>query len=135
MTDGDFTQKAGEFLPSGNEEGADDGKKSGISEMSAIFSGELRRSRSVPPAWRSGWTNSMAKVQLGGNRLFYLATPPEVYLHVIEQLKKAGLNKPKNGKILDADHHRKTVWARSGVGKRIKQQGSGSVRRIAGVPH
>jgi glucose-6-phosphate 1-dehydrogenase len=32
---------------------------------------------------------------LGGNRLFYLATPPEVYPHVIEQLKNAGLTKPK----------------------------------------
>ena len=33
--------------------------------------------------------------QLGGNRLFYLATPPEVYSHVIEQLGRAGLSKPK----------------------------------------
>jgi glucose-6-phosphate 1-dehydrogenase len=35
--------------------------------------------------------------QLGGNRLFYLATPPEVYEHAIEQLGRAGLAKPKNG--------------------------------------
>jgi glucose-6-phosphate 1-dehydrogenase len=33
--------------------------------------------------------------QLGGNRLFYLATPPDVYPHVIEQLGRAGLAKPK----------------------------------------
>jgi len=33
--------------------------------------------------------------QLGGNRLFYLATPPEVYPHAIEQLGRAGLAKPK----------------------------------------
>jgi len=33
--------------------------------------------------------------QLGGNRLFYLATPPEVYPHVVEQLGRAGLAKPK----------------------------------------
>lgn len=32
---------------------------------------------------------------LAGNRLFYLATPPEVYPHVIEQLGNAGLAKPK----------------------------------------
>jgi glucose-6-phosphate 1-dehydrogenase len=35
---------------------------------------------------------------LNGNRLFYLATPPEVYATVIEQLHKAGLAKNSNGK-------------------------------------
>jgi glucose-6-phosphate 1-dehydrogenase len=35
---------------------------------------------------------------LNGNRLFYLATPPEVYPVVIEQLHKAGLAKNPNGK-------------------------------------
>jgi glucose-6-phosphate 1-dehydrogenase len=34
--------------------------------------------------------------QLGGNRLYYLSTPPEVYPHIVEQLGKAGLNHPKN---------------------------------------
>jgi glucose-6-phosphate 1-dehydrogenase len=34
--------------------------------------------------------------QLGGNRLFYLSTPPEVYPDIIEQLGKAGLSKPAN---------------------------------------
>jgi glucose-6-phosphate 1-dehydrogenase len=33
---------------------------------------------------------------LGGNRLFYLSTPPEVYPKVIEQLGRAGLAKPRN---------------------------------------
>jgi glucose-6-phosphate 1-dehydrogenase len=35
---------------------------------------------------------------LGGNRLFYLATPPNVYPLVIEQLKKANLQSNPNGK-------------------------------------
>jgi glucose-6-phosphate 1-dehydrogenase len=35
---------------------------------------------------------------LNGNRLFYLATPPEVYPSVIEQLHLAGLAKNPNGK-------------------------------------
>ena len=35
---------------------------------------------------------------LGGNRLFYLAVPPEIYLKIIEQLGRAGLNKPKTEK-------------------------------------
>src|SRR6267142_1850280 len=33
-----------------------------------------------------------------GNRLFYLATPPDVYPLIIEQLHKAGLAKHPNGK-------------------------------------
>ena len=35
---------------------------------------------------------------LGGNRLFYLATPPEVYPHVIEHLGNAGLARSKSDK-------------------------------------
>jgi glucose-6-phosphate 1-dehydrogenase len=35
---------------------------------------------------------------LNGNRLFYLATPPEVYPVVIEQLHRAGLARNPNGK-------------------------------------
>ena len=31
-----------------------------------------------------------ASKKLGGNRLFYLSTPPEVYPHIVEQLGKAG---------------------------------------------
>jgi glucose-6-phosphate 1-dehydrogenase len=33
---------------------------------------------------------------LGGNRLFYLSTPPEVYPNIVEQLGRAGLAKPAN---------------------------------------
>ena len=32
--------------------------------------------------------------KLGGNRLFYLSTPPEVYPDIVEQLGRAGLAKP-----------------------------------------
>ncbi|MGC1613416.1 MAG: glucose-6-phosphate dehydrogenase [Candidatus Acidiferrum sp.] len=32
-----------------------------------------------------------ADKKLGGNRLFYLSTPPEVYPHIVEQLGRAGL--------------------------------------------
>ena len=37
-----------------------------------------------------------ASKRLGGNRLFYLSTPPEVYPHIVEQLGKAGLARPKD---------------------------------------
>jgi glucose-6-phosphate 1-dehydrogenase len=97
MSDSDFTQKAGEFLPSGNQEGADDGKKTEFLKCLRYFSGNY----DDPEAFRrlaQRLDELDGEGQLGGNRLYYLATPPEVYLHVIEQLKKAGLNKPKNEK-------------------------------------
>jgi glucose-6-phosphate 1-dehydrogenase len=34
--------------------------------------------------------------KLGGNRLFYLSTPPEVYRDIVEQLGRAGLARPAN---------------------------------------
>lgn len=37
-----------------------------------------------------------AEKKLGGNRLFYLSTPPEVYPHIVEQLGRAGLARPAN---------------------------------------
>jgi len=97
MSDSDFTQKAGEYLPSGNQEGADDGKKTEFLKCLRYFSGNY----DDPEAFRrlaQRLDELDGEGQLGGNRLYYLATPPEVYLHVIEQLKKAGLNKPKNEK-------------------------------------
>jgi glucose-6-phosphate 1-dehydrogenase len=37
-----------------------------------------------------------AEKKLGGNRLFYLSTPPEVYPDIVEQLGRAGLARPTN---------------------------------------
>jgi glucose-6-phosphate 1-dehydrogenase len=37
-----------------------------------------------------------AEKKLGGNRLYYLSTPPEVYPDIVEQLGRAGLAHPKN---------------------------------------
>src|SRR5256886_410810 len=33
---------------------------------------------------------------IGGNRLFYLSTPPEVYPDIVEQLGRAGLARPSS---------------------------------------
>ncbi len=37
------------------------------------------------------------EAELGGNHLFYLATPPSVYPRIVEQLGRSGLAKPKGG--------------------------------------
>src|SRR5437879_5998996 len=39
-----------------------------------------------------------AQKNLGGNRLFYLSTPPEVYPDIVEQLGRAGLSRPATSK-------------------------------------
>jgi glucose-6-phosphate 1-dehydrogenase len=39
-----------------------------------------------------------AQKNLGGNRLFYLSTPPEVYPDIVEQLGRAGLSRPASAK-------------------------------------
>jgi glucose-6-phosphate 1-dehydrogenase len=37
-----------------------------------------------------------SETNLGGNRLLYLSTPPEVYPHIVEQLGRAGLARPSS---------------------------------------
>jgi glucose-6-phosphate 1-dehydrogenase len=94
MSDDDFRQKAGESLPKGNEEGADENQKADFLKQLQYFTGDY----DDPEAYRrlAQRLNELdGEGQLGANRLFYLATPPEVYPHVIEQLKNAGLTKPK----------------------------------------
>src|ERR1700734_206374 len=97
MSDDDFRKSAGEFLPKGQEEGADDAKKSEFLKNLQYFTGDYDDA--------AAFQNLAKRLEeldkeggLGGNRLFYLATPPEVYPHVIQQLKKANLTKSKGDK-------------------------------------
>ena len=97
MSDEEFRKTAGEALPTGQEEGADESKKSEFLKNLQYFSGNY----DDPDAFQQ-LSKRLDEVDseghLGGNRLFYLATPPEVYPHVIRQLKKATLTKPKADK-------------------------------------
>src|ERR1700685_1101499 len=97
MSDDDFRKSAGEFLPKGQEEGADDAKKSEFLKNLQYFTGDYDDA--------AAFQNLAKRLEeldkeggLGGNRLFYLATPPEVYTHVIQQLKQANLTKSKGDK-------------------------------------
>jgi glucose-6-phosphate 1-dehydrogenase len=97
MSDEDFRKSAGEDLPKGSEEGADEGRKSEFLKALQYFSGSYDDPESFEKLAKR-LDELDAEGNLGGNRLFYLATPPEVYPHVIQQLKKANLTKPKNEK-------------------------------------
>jgi glucose-6-phosphate 1-dehydrogenase len=97
MTDDDFRRAADEFLPKGNESGADDAKKKEFLKLCLYFSGNYddpeayqRLAKRLNELDREG--------QLGGNRLFYLATPPELHARITEQLGKAGLAQPSTEK-------------------------------------
>ena len=93
MSDDDFRKKASEAMRKtggGNEDHAREFLSNihyfqGDYNDSAAFE---RLSDRLDELDRSG--------NLRGNRLFYLATPPEVYPHIIEHLGNAGLAHPKS---------------------------------------
>src|SRR5579863_7683979 len=95
LNDDAFRKTASEFL-SKMEQGAESGgKRQGFLDHLHYFQGDYDNPESYKKLEQE--LESLDKQgQLGGNRLFYLATPPEVYAHVIEQLGRAGLAKPKN---------------------------------------
>jgi glucose-6-phosphate 1-dehydrogenase len=88
MNDEQFRKEAGEFLPQGDGSARGDFMQHvhyfrGNYDDASSYEGLVKRLVELD---RTG--------QLGGNRLFYLATPPDVYPKVIEQLGRAGLAKP-----------------------------------------
>jgi glucose-6-phosphate 1-dehydrogenase len=99
MSDDDFRKRAGEFLPKttgGDGEGGQ-GKLDEFLKHLQYFSGNYD-----DPAAFQRLSQRLEEIDreadLHGNRLFYLATPPDVYLKIIEQIGKAGLAKPKSDK-------------------------------------
>jgi glucose-6-phosphate 1-dehydrogenase len=91
MNDEQFRKEAGEFLPK---------DASGSSEKLNDFMQHVHyfRGNYDDAASYEGLAKQLAELdrsgQLGGNRLFYLATPPDIYPKVVEQLGRAGLAKP-----------------------------------------
>ncbi len=97
MSDDDFRREAGEFLPAADKTGAPAEKFQDFLEHLQYFSGNY----DDPEAFRRLKTRLEEmdnEHQLGGNRLFYLATPPEVYPRVVKLLGDAGLARPKSEK-------------------------------------
>jgi glucose-6-phosphate 1-dehydrogenase len=97
MTDDDFREHASEFLPKNATATVSGYTQKDFQEQLRYFTGDYddpqayqRLAQRLVELDREG--------QLAGNRLFYLATPPAVYLRIIEQLGKAGLAKPSSEK-------------------------------------
>jgi glucose-6-phosphate 1-dehydrogenase len=86
-------------------EGVNANSRSGAAEPSlwASFAEGLfyHRSSFDDPSGYQGLAERLAAIDgergTGGNRVFYLATPPESYAEIIRQLGEAGLNRSPNG--------------------------------------
>jgi glucose-6-phosphate 1-dehydrogenase len=92
MGDDDFRKRASEFLPK-DADARGEGKLDDFLKNLYYFSGDYddpqafqRLGKRLEEMDREG--------NLNGNRLFYLATPPDVYLKIVEQIGRAGLAKP-----------------------------------------
>ncbi|MGH9712571.1 MAG: glucose-6-phosphate dehydrogenase [Candidatus Acidiferrales bacterium] len=97
MSDDDFRRTANEFLPKENSGATSSSRQQEFLKHLQYSSGNYddpeayrRLAQRLEDLDRAG--------QLGGNRLFYLATPPDVYPRVVEQLGRAGLAHPKTEK-------------------------------------
>jgi glucose-6-phosphate 1-dehydrogenase len=93
MNDQAFRDSSGEFLPKPDAGGAGDERAEFLKQL-RYFQGNYDDPASYQ-ALAKRLEELDAEGGLGGNRLFYLATPPEVYPSIIEQLGKAGLAKEK----------------------------------------
>jgi glucose-6-phosphate 1-dehydrogenase len=91
MNDEQFRKEAGEFLPKEASGSVD--KLNDFMQHVHYFRGNYD-----DPASYEALAKRLAELdrsgELGGNRLFYLATPPDIYPKVVEQLGRAGLAKP-----------------------------------------
>ncbi|HXW55093.1 MAG TPA: glucose-6-phosphate dehydrogenase [Candidatus Cybelea sp.] len=97
MNDDAFRTHASEFLPQGASPFPNGYTQESFSKQLAYFNADYDDAQ----AYRrlSAQLDKLdGEAELGGNRLFYLATPPNVYVRIIEQLSKAGLAKPKTEK-------------------------------------
>ena len=96
MTDDSFRQMAGDAAKTISEVGPiDPGKWGEFASRMYYHQGDY-----TDP---NAYTKLAARLkelsdqnELGGNRLFYLSTPPDVYVDIIEQLGRAGLAKPSS---------------------------------------
>jgi glucose-6-phosphate 1-dehydrogenase len=94
MSDDEFRRTAGEALAKGDKASQDADKQQDFLRRLHYFSGKYddpesyrRLIKQLEELDREG--------QLAGNRLFYLATPPDVYPRIIEQLGRAALARPR----------------------------------------
>ncbi|MGB8473113.1 MAG: glucose-6-phosphate dehydrogenase [Candidatus Acidiferrum sp.] len=96
MNDNSFRAAAGEAAKTMSELGSVDPKRwDGFASCLYYHSGDYSDPQAYEQLGRR-LDELEAEKELGGNRLFYLSTPPEVYPHIVEQLGRAGLARPSS---------------------------------------
>ena len=89
--------------------------EAGVGEVlanAALQPGRLQHAGRLRSVGRRVETSGCTTTAHGGNRLFYLSTPPEVYKAITENLGVSGL--AQGGRQhLEARDHREAIWARS----------------------
>src|ERR1700676_1511460 len=96
MTDDAFRQTAGDAAKTISEVGPIDPKQwSDFASRLYYHTGDYGNPAAYT-ALAARLKELSEKNDLGGNRLFYLSTPPEVYFDIIDQIGKAGLAKPSS---------------------------------------
>jgi glucose-6-phosphate 1-dehydrogenase len=94
MTDDSFRTTAGEAAKSISEVGPIDPKQwDGFASNLFYSPGDYNNPDAYAQLAKRLMELEFSK-NLGGNRLFYLSTPPEVYPDIVEQLGRAGLARP-----------------------------------------
>ncbi|MGH9734400.1 MAG: glucose-6-phosphate dehydrogenase [Candidatus Acidiferrales bacterium] len=91
MDDDAFREHASEFLPK-NAASANGYRQKDFQQSLRYFAGDYDDPRAYQQLAKR-LEELDREGQLGGNRLFYLAVPPEVYVRIIDQLGNAGLAK------------------------------------------
>ncbi len=97
MSDEAFQKQATEFLPDNSPSGNADGTHGEFLQHLRYFTGNYDDAESYKRLAKR-LEDLDREAELGGNRLFYLATPPAVYPRIVERLGQGGLAKPKSEK-------------------------------------
>jgi len=94
MTDESFRTTAGEAAKSISEVGPIDPKQWDEFASNMFYSAGDYGNQEAYAQLARRLSEVESSKNLGGNRLFYLSTPPEVYPDIVEQLGRAGLARP-----------------------------------------
>src|SRR5258705_2757694 len=94
MTDESFRTTAGEAAKSISEVGPIDPKQWNEFASNMFYSAGDYANQEAYTQLARCLSEVESSKNLGGNRLFYLSTPPEVYPDIVEQLGRAGLARP-----------------------------------------
>ena len=106
-----------------------------LREAPLVRLGQLRRRRRASHKLREQLEKNDRELGTGGNRLFYLSTPPSVFTLDRRPARQRRPRPARRQDRLVAHHHREAVRHRSRLGARAAGRSLQGLRREAGLPH